>query len=103
MDLYLQWADISGDYDEFIFRSLTICKDVYVLRKENTPLSYSRMRELFIEVFKPFVHGITRYGLHSLRSRGASACANLGLPHRLLKRHGRWHSETAKDGYVKDS
>jgi hypothetical protein len=21
---------------------------------------------------------------------------------KLLKKHGRWHSETAKDGYVKD-
>ena len=23
--------------------------------------------------------------------------------YRLFKRHGRWRSETAKDGYVKDS
>ncbi|XP_071171146.1 uncharacterized protein, partial [Mytilus edulis] len=103
MELYLQWADISCDSDEFIFRNLTKCKDAYVLRKENTPLSYSRMRELFIEAFKPFVHNIKRYGLHSLRSGGASVCANLGLPDRLFKRHGRWRSETAKDGYVKDS
>ena len=25
------------------------------------------------------------------------------IPDRLLKRHGRWNSESAKDGYVKDS
>ena len=73
------------------------------MRKENTPLSYSRMRELFIEAFKPFVHSIKQYGLHSLRSGGASVCANVGLPDRLFKRHGVWHSETAKDCYVKDS
>ena len=24
------------------------------------------------------------------------------VPDRMFKRHGRWHSENAKDGYVKD-
>jgi len=41
--------------------------------------------------------------LHSLRSGGATAAANRGIPDRLFKRHGRWSSESAKDGYVKDS
>ena len=41
--------------------------------------------------------------MHSLRAGGATAAANAGVPDRLLKRHGRWRSETAKDGYVKDS
>ena len=40
------------------------------------------------------------YGLHSLRAGGASAA---GVEDRLFKRHGRWRSENAKDGYVKDS
>ena len=43
------------------------------------------------------------YGLHSLRAGGASAAANAGVPDRLFKRHGRWRSETAKDGYLKES
>ena len=34
-----------------------------------------------------------RFGLHSLRSGGASAAANAGVPDRLFKRHGRWRSE----------
>ncbi|VDI55329.1 Hypothetical predicted protein [Mytilus galloprovincialis] len=46
---------------------------------------------------------IKKYGLHSLRSGGATTCANLGISDRLFKRHGRWRSETAKDGYIKDS
>jgi hypothetical protein len=29
--------------------------------------------------------------------------SNLGISDRLFKKHGRWRSETAKDGYVKDS
>ena len=36
-------------------------------------------------------------------SGGASAAANAGVPDRFFKCHGRWKSETAKDGYVKDS
>jgi len=45
----------------------------------------------------------TEFGLHSLRSGGATAAANAGVPDRLFKRHGQWKSENAKDGYVKDS
>ena len=44
-----------------------------------------------------------KYGLHSLRSGGATAAANAGVPDRAFKRHGRWRSENAKDGYVKDT
>ena len=44
-----------------------------------------------------------RFGLHSLRAGGASAAADSGIPDRLLKRHGRWLSDRAKDGYIKDN
>ena len=43
------------------------------------------------------------FGLHSLRAGGATAAANAKVPDRLFKRHGRWRSENAKDGYVKDN
>ena len=43
------------------------------------------------------------FGMHSLRAGGATAAANAGVPDRLFKRHGRWKSESAKDGCVKDS
>ena len=38
--------------------------------------------------------------LHSLGSRGSSAATNAGVNDRLFKSHGRWRSESAKDGYV---
>jgi hypothetical protein len=41
--------------------------------KENVPLFYSRMRELFIQAFKQFVSNINFCGLHCLRSGGATA------------------------------
>ena len=41
--------------------------------------------------------------LHSLRAGGATAAAAAGVPDRVFKKHGRWKSETAKDGYIEDS
>ena len=44
-----------------------------------------------------------KYGLHSLRSGGASLATYSGVSDRLFKRHGRWKSDKAKDGYIEDS
>ena len=43
------------------------------------------------------------FGLHSLCAGGASTAANAGVPDHLFKKHGRWKSENAKDGYIEDS
>ena len=99
---YLKWANIPEDSDEFIFCNLTKCGHGYKLRDGNQALSYTRLWEHFIEAFKPHVTDISKYGLHGLRAGGASAAANRGVPDRLFKRHGRWRSENAKDGYVRD-
>ena len=61
------------------------------------------MRELLLEKLAHVGLDPKSYELHSLRSGGATAAANAGVPDRLFKRHGRWRSENAKDGYVKDS
>ena len=66
-------------------------------------LSYSRLRELLLEMISSLGMDPKLFGMHSLRAGGATAAANAGVPDRLFKRHGRWKSESAKDGYVKDS
>ena len=43
------------------------------------------------------------FELHSSRAGGASAAANGNITGRLFKRHVRWKSDKAKDGYVKDN
>ena len=48
------------------------------------------MRELVLGAFESLGYSKT-------------AAANAGVSDRLFKRHGRWKSETAKDGYVKDN
>ena len=57
------------------------------------------MRELVLEKLTALGLDKWKFGLHSLCSGGASAAAQAGVPNRLFKRHGRWRSETAKDGY----
>ena len=69
------------------------------IRENSKAISYSTLREHFIEAFKPYVSDILRCGLHSLRSGGATAAASHGIPDRLFKGHGRWLSESAKDRY----
>ncbi|XP_071107737.1 integrase/recombinase xerD homolog isoform X1 [Haliotis cracherodii] len=103
LETYVEAACIDNESQEYLFRNLSKCKTSYVLRKQNSSMSYTRLREEFIEAFAPFVRDISKYGLHSLRAGGATAAANNGVPDRMFKRHGRWKSENAKDGYVKDS
>ena len=38
-----------------------------------------------------------------MRSGGATAAANSDINDRVWKRHGRWKSDSSKDGYVVDS
>ncbi|XP_063410400.1 uncharacterized protein LOC134693496 [Mytilus trossulus] len=102
LELYMQWSGIQSDSNLYLFRNLSQVKGKFVFRSMNKPLSYTRMREIFIDAFSPFVPDIKSYGLHSLRAGGATAAARFGVSDRLFKRHGRWKSDTSKDGYVKD-
>ena len=92
-----------GTCELFIFRGISTSKNGKRLRKANKSISYTRVRELLLEELKRVGVDQKAFGTHSLRSGGASAAANAGVPDRLFKRHGRWASEGAKDGYVKDN
>ena len=98
---YLSWTKLSGN--DFLFCNICATKTGYVVRKTNKQMSYTNLRELFLEALSPHVTDIKKYSLHSLRSGGATAAANKGVKDRMFKRHGRWISESAKDGYVQDS
>ena len=76
-------------------------KGCYSLR--STGISYIRAREVVLDAFSQLGFPSRLFGLHSLRSDGATAAANAGINDRLFKRHGRWRSDKAKDGYVKDN
>ena len=100
LEKYVQWAKFDGS--DFLFCNLSKTKTAYKTRLVNKAMSYTNLRDQFIAAFSPHVSDISKFCLHSLRSGGASAAANHGIKDRMFKRHGRWTSETAKDGYVKD-
>ena len=102
LELYLEWLGCCQHSESYLFQNLVKVQQGYIFRQVNKPLSYSRMSELFIEAFSPFVVNIKCYGLHSLRPGGAISAAKYGVPDRLFKRHGRSRSDKSKDGYVKD-
>jgi hypothetical protein len=49
---------------KFFFQNLVKVQQGYIYRQVNKPLSYSRMSELFIEAFSPFVVNIKCYALN---------------------------------------
>lgn len=102
IERYIAMASISLSSKLCLFRGIVHKKTGEQLRAAGS-LSYTRMRELFLAKLTSLGFDAKRFGLHSLRAGGASAAANAGVPDRLFKRHGRWRSETAKDGYIKDS
>ena len=103
LENYFMWANIDCDSDIYIFCHLTSTKLCYKIRNDGKHLAYSNLRTLFLDALSPHVKDVSLFCLHSLRSAGATSAANRGIPDRLFKRHGRWRSENAKDGYIKDS
>ena len=85
-----------------VFRNLVYHKSTLSYSISSRPISHSTARELLLDSLFELGFLTSSYGLHSLRSGGASASAT-GISHRLFKRHGRWKSDRAKDGYVKDN
>ena len=68
------------------------------------PLSYSTINDQFHSLIAPFCENQDSrdYGLHSLRSGGASTAINNGVSERLIGKHGRWKSGFCRDRYLKD-
>lgn len=102
---YLTMSGIEENSTDYIFRQLSFCKKsgIYKLRKHNVPLSYTRVREIVLSALKTLGLDYTKFGVHSLRSGGATAAAASGVNDRLFKKHGRWKTDKAKDGYVHEN
>jgi hypothetical protein len=72
----------------------------------NNALSYTTFLENMRQAL--VLAGLTsdeaaEFGTRCMRSGGASAAAEFGVPDRLRQKHGRWVSETVANGYVQDS
>ena len=103
MKSYVDLGAIQLASDQLLFRGISSSKGKEKLRPTGG-LSYTRLRELVLKKIKELGYDEKMFGLHSFRAGGATAAAsNPMLPDRLFKRHGRWRSEGAKDGYIKES
>ena len=72
-------------------------------QRESGCISYTCLREQFRKKLKDLGYNPEKFALRSLRASGLTAAVNAGVPDRNFKRHGRWKSENAMDGYVNDS
>ena len=100
---YVQVANIDLSSNLKLFRTLHFSRSKVSYALRSTGISYTRAREVVLDAFCQLGYPAKLFGLHSLRSGGATAAANAGVTDSLFKRHGRWQSDKAKDGYVKDN
>ena len=103
--MFIRYVELSGmnlDSDFYIFRPIFRSKGTCKLIYKNKKLSYTAARESIVSRLR-FVSKGLKLGLHSMRSGGATAAANSDINDRVWKRHGRWKSDSSKDGYVVDS
>ena len=103
---YLGLSGIDSDSTLPLFRPLTFHpgNSTYTLRSGK--ISYTRCREILRDCSSKLGFNPNDYGLHSLRAGGVTSVvrnSSNSIPERLLKIHGKWKSDSAKDMYVKES
>lgn len=69
----------------------------------NNKLRYGTARAQALRMFAAIGLNAKRYGLHSLRSGGASTASQAGVPERLISSHGGWKSESSRNCYIRDN
>ena len=103
---YMGAANIDGENELPLFRQLTFHKKTNTYTLRTSSLSYTSCREMFKDALKSLGYDPKEYGLHSLRSGGITEVvqnSNNTISERLLKLHGRWKTDHAKDMYVQES
>lgn len=104
---YMREAKLTPTSDLPLFSPLSKTKSGYVMRSSR--LSYSRCREVFKEALGVLGCDPKVYSLHSLRSGGHGITSvvinddSKVVSEGLLKFHGRWKTDVAKDMYVKEA
>ena len=98
------WYSITDlNSTDFLFKPIVLHKSDNTYKFHSGSLSYTRCREILKDALESIGLDAKKFGLHSLRSGGASAAAAVGVPDRLFKRQGRWRSDSSKDRYIKET
>ncbi|VDI18026.1 Hypothetical predicted protein [Mytilus galloprovincialis] len=99
---YTRLAGFSSHENKFLFRPIYRSGELCKLINKDKKLSYTAARECLLKRIRIIRPGCN-IGLHSFRSGGATVAANADVSDRCLKKHGRWKSDSSKDGYIVDS
>ena len=99
LERYMQVTCMPWEDQRFLFQPIQATKRGQTLR-ELGKISYSCLKEAFK---KKMADLSEEFELHSLRAGGPTTAANAKVMDRCFKRHGRWKSKNAKDGYIKDN
>ena len=99
---YLTKMQISPDSRDLIFRPISRGKGCCKLVSPDKSISYGSIRDAFRRDLKSIGADPSKFGLHSLRSGGATMAANNGVSYGVFQQHGRWMSVQAKYTYVDD-
>ena len=100
---YLAMFKIPPDSKDLIFKPISRGKGCCKLVAPDKPISYSTIKGALRRDLLSLGVEPSKFGLHSLRSGGATMAANNGVNDRIFQRHGRWKSAQAKDTYVDDN
>ncbi|XP_052080798.1 uncharacterized protein LOC127718788 [Mytilus californianus] len=99
---YIQLANLDEKSDLFVFRPIFRSRGIAKLIHKNKKMSYTSAKENIVKRIKIVAPNLN-LGLHSLRAGGATTAAQSDVNERCIKRHGRWKSDTSKDGYIDDT
>ena len=103
LNKYLDVTELRDKKEGFLICRLYATKKGHNVHFQ-TGITYETIRKCFLAHLEQlYPNDVKRFGLHSLRSGGASAAANNDVPERLIDKHGRWKSSRSKDRYIKDS
>ena len=100
---YFSLAGIAEESCDFIFRHIIRMRSGFKLDKKRR-LTYCRAREVLLDRLTDMGLDKKLFGLHSLRSGGATAAAsNASVCDRLIMKHGRWVTEKSKNLYIHEN
>ena len=103
---YLDLSGIDLNSPLPLFRPLVFHRSTSSYTLRSGKISYTTCRDILRDTLSQLGYNPNDYGLHSLRSGGITAAvrnSRNSIPERLLKIHGRWKSDSAKDMYVEES
>ena len=104
---YMNLAGIHDNNSDLpLFRPLVFHRSDSSYTLRDGKMSYSSCREILRDSLKQLGLNPDDYGLHSLRSGGITSVVHNScnsVSERLLKLHGRWKTDAAKDMYVEES